>query len=75
MVSSHHTGVDVKAHLPAFRSWNDSSCQSFFIRSLNAIHSSACCSGGMGTHLFSMSTKVGFEMGWDGGFEAGGLVE
>jgi len=32
----------LNVHIPAFLSCNVNSCQSFFIRSLNAIHKSAC---------------------------------
>ena len=46
-------------HLPAFFSCNVISFQSTFIRSLNAIHKSACSWGGMASHLFSIFASVG----------------
>ena len=51
----HHDCVN----LPAFFSCNVISFQSTFIRSLNAIHRSACSWGGMASHLFSIFARVG----------------
>lgn len=53
----------------AFLSCSVSSCQSFFILSLNAIHSSACSCGGMTSHRFSMPASIGLETAWAGAVE------
>lgn len=47
----------------AFFSCNVNSFQSTTIRSLRAIHSSACSWGGMASHLFSIFAKVGLDRG------------
>lgn len=48
--------------VPAFFSLSVISCQSTFIRSLNAIHKSACSCGGIDSHRCSMLVRVGFDM-------------
>ena len=55
-------GPVTRCYVPAFFSWSVISCQLTFIRSLKAIHKSACCCGGMASHRFSMPTSVGFDM-------------
>jgi hypothetical protein len=49
-------------NVPAFFSCRVSSFQSALMRSLSAIHSSACSWGGMASHLFSMFARVGLEI-------------
>lgn len=51
-------------YIPAFFSCVVNSFQSTFMRSLRAIHSSACSSGAICSHRFSMSARVGLEMAW-----------
>jgi hypothetical protein len=47
---------------PAFFSCTVNSAQLAFIRSLSAIHKSACSCGGSVSHLFSIFASVGFEI-------------
>ena len=51
-----------KKDIPAFFSCRLSSCHGAFMRSLRAIHSSACSCTGIDSHLFSIFLRVGFEM-------------
>ena len=56
--------VSIRCYEPAFFSWRVISCQLTFIRSLRAIHRSACCCGGIPSHRFSMPARVGFDIAW-----------
>ena len=51
-----------KLHLQAFFSCMVRSCQSIFIRSLRAIHNSACSWGDMTSHRFSIPASVGLDI-------------
>ena len=56
------TDTNGGGYAQAFFSANVNSLHSVFILSLNCIHSSACSCGGIPSHLFSISTNVGFEI-------------
>ena len=51
-----------KGNKPAFFSCKVNSAQLVFMRSLSAIHRSACSCGGMPSHRFSIFASVGFEI-------------
>lgn len=51
--------LGLKMYIPAFFSCTVNSFQSTFMRSLKAIHKSACSCGGIASHRFSMLAKVG----------------
>jgi hypothetical protein len=54
--------VDQDSNVPAFFSCNVNSAQLTFMRSLSAIHNSACSCGGIASHLFSIFASVGLEI-------------
>jgi hypothetical protein len=56
--------IEVGINLQAFFSIGVNSAQDPFILSRKLIHNSACSCGGIVSHLFSTSIKVGFERGW-----------